>query len=136
MVNARHDLLLRSLITPKLVGNHHSRHILAALEQLGCPLGQEFLGSRFVASALDQDLQYSPILINGAPQIVLLPADFEEDLSGSEATLPPPRPLRTVRTSFKVHGSSMSSFVGSFLLFGMPPYVRVGLLVTVQVENN
>ena len=42
----------------------------------------------------------------------------------------------TVRTSFKVHGSSMSSFVGLVLLFGLPPYVRVGLLVTVQVENN
>lgn len=62
MLDARHDALLRCLVAAQPVGNHHSRHILAALKQLA----EEFLGRGFVPSALHQDIEDVAILINCA----------------------------------------------------------------------
>ncbi len=76
MLNARHDLLLGSLITPKLVSNHHARHILAALQEFV----KELLGRPFVAPALDQDIEYITLLIDSPPQVVGLAADLQEHL--------------------------------------------------------
>jgi hypothetical protein len=39
--------------------------------------------SRFlVAPALDQHIQHDAVLVNGAPQVVLLVGDLEDDLAG------------------------------------------------------
>ena len=57
------SILPRCLIAAKFVGDDHARHILAAFEQLA----EELLGSRFVASALHQNIEHVAILIHGPP---------------------------------------------------------------------
>jgi hypothetical protein len=47
-----------------------------SLEQLA----KELLGSVLVAPTLDKDIKHVAILINGSPEIVGLPIDFEKDL--------------------------------------------------------
>ena len=63
MLNAGHDIFLGCLIAAKFVGDDHARHILAAFEQLA----EELLRSRFVASALHQNIEHGAILIHGPP---------------------------------------------------------------------
>ena len=48
------------------------------LSNKGCPLGAELLGSGLVPSALHQDIQHSPFLIDGTPEIVDLAIELEK----------------------------------------------------------
>ncbi len=47
-----------------------------------------------------------------------------------------PAPLRTGRATFTASGSSMSSRISFFLLYGLPLHFRVDLLVAVQVYDS
>ena len=49
------------------------------LRSSGTPQGEELRSCCFVPPALHQDIQHVPVLINGTPQIVLIPVDFQED---------------------------------------------------------
>ena len=51
MFNARHDLLLRCVVTAEFVGDEHARDVRAAFEQLA----EELLRCGFVASTLHQN---------------------------------------------------------------------------------
>jgi hypothetical protein len=76
MLHTRHDLLLRSGVTAQLVGNQYAGHILAALQQFT----EELLRGGLVASALDKDIQYDPMLINDTPEIMPYAIDFQKHL--------------------------------------------------------
>src|SRR3712207_3007815 len=74
MLDTRHDLLLGCLVAPELVRDDHTRHILTSFEQLA----EELLRGCLVPSALYQDIETVPILIDGSPQILRLAADLQE----------------------------------------------------------
>jgi hypothetical protein len=69
-------LLFCRAIAGQLIGDQHLRDVLTALEQLA----KELLGSLFVASALEEDIEHIPMLINCAPQIVQFAVDFKKHL--------------------------------------------------------
>ncbi len=80
MLDARHHLLLRSLIAAQLhparvPGNQHAWNVRAALQSLP----EELFRRSLVPSALHQDIEHITVLINGTPQIVLLTVDFQEN---------------------------------------------------------
>jgi hypothetical protein len=77
MLDTGQQLLFRCARAPQLIRNQHPRHLLTALEQLA----EELLGGLLVPPTLHQNIQHVPVLINGAPQLVLFPIDGEEDLS-------------------------------------------------------
>ena len=63
MLDARNNLRSGCLVTAQLVRDQHAWDILAALQELA----EELEGCAFVATALHQDIQDVPMLINGAP---------------------------------------------------------------------
>ena len=71
-----HQLLLGRGIARQLVGDQHPRRLALPLEQLA----QEALGGSLVAPALHQHVEHDAVLIDGAPQPVLLPGDGDHDL--------------------------------------------------------
>ncbi len=75
VLDPRQDLPLRCTITGKFIRYDHPRHVLASLKQLA----EELFGRLFVASALHQNIEYSPMLVDGPPQIGRLAIDREED---------------------------------------------------------
>ena len=66
-------LCLGGNITAQLVGDDGPWHVLQSLEQLP----EESLGHLLVPARLNQDVEYSPVLINSAPQILQLAVDRE-----------------------------------------------------------
>ena len=76
MLDARHDLLVRGLITAKFIRDEHTRNVRAAFEQFA----EEFLRRRLVPAALDQDVQYVAVLIDRPPEVRGLAVDLETDL--------------------------------------------------------
>jgi hypothetical protein len=70
------DLALGRRIALQLIRHEHPRDILAPFEQLA----EERLGSFFVASALDEDVQPSAVLLHRPPQIVALLVERDEYL--------------------------------------------------------
>jgi len=63
------DLGLRRAIALSRICHHHPRNIRQALEQLpqGC------LGDSLVVTVLDQDVEDMPLLINGSPEVTMIP---------------------------------------------------------------
>ena len=74
MLHARQHLLLRCLVAAKLVRDDHAWHIATALEQFP----EELPRCSFVATALHQDIQHVPILIDRSPQVLRLSIDLQE----------------------------------------------------------
>ena len=62
-------------IAPQLVGHDQSRHILQTLQKPP----EEALYGLGIASGLNEDVEYDPSLIDGAPEIVLHALDPDED---------------------------------------------------------
>jgi hypothetical protein len=60
----------------RIVGDDHARHIRQCLEEFA----EELLGRRFMATALDQDIEYIPFLVDGSPEIVTHTMNREKDL--------------------------------------------------------
>ena len=78
VLNAGHDLLLRRAIGFQLIRDHDARSPALPLQELA----QQPLGRLLVAPALDQNVQHDAVLIHGAPEIMLLAGDLEDDLAG------------------------------------------------------
>jgi hypothetical protein len=76
MLDPRHDLLLRRAVGAQLVGHHDTRRPTLLLQELA----QQPLGRLLVASALDQGLEHKAVLIDRAPQVVLLARDRHDHL--------------------------------------------------------
>src|SRR5262249_18855435 len=76
MLNGGHDLSLRRAVAGELIGDHDAGWPHLSLQQLA----QQPLGRARVAAALDQNIEYDAGLVDGSPQPMLYPGDFEHDL--------------------------------------------------------
>src|SRR5262245_2102370 len=68
------QLLFGCCIAAQLIGDQHAWDVLTSFQQLA----KEFLGRSFVAAALEKDIEHIPMLINRAPEVVVLAIDGEE----------------------------------------------------------
>jgi hypothetical protein len=75
VLDARHDLLLRRPVRFQLVGDHHAGRPALPLQQLA----QQALGRLLVATTLNQHVEHDAVLVDGAPEIMLLTGDLEDD---------------------------------------------------------
>ena len=75
MGDGRHDRSVRSPVAAQLVGDQSHGLTLLALQQLV----ETTFGSPAVATRLDEDIDDVAILIDGAPEIVPLSLDGDED---------------------------------------------------------
>ncbi len=80
MLDAWQDLPLRGTVAGEFIGDDHPRHGLAALEQLGRPLGQELLSRLFVAAALHEDIQHGSLLVDRSPEVGGFTVDGQKNL--------------------------------------------------------
>lgn len=76
MLHARHHGAFRSGIAGQFIGDHHTRSRTLLLEQPP----QQALGRCRIAAALNQDVEYDPMLIDGAPEPMLLASDADDNL--------------------------------------------------------
>ncbi len=76
MLHARHDLLMGSFVAAELVRDQHTRDVLAPRKQLA----EDLLGGYLVASALHQDIQDVPVLVDCPPHVVGFAVDLQEHL--------------------------------------------------------
>ncbi len=76
VLHARQHLLFGRAIAAQLIGDQHTWDVLTPLQQLP----KELLGRALVSSALHQDIEHIPMLINCSPEIVQLAIDGEKDL--------------------------------------------------------
>jgi hypothetical protein len=84
------ELALGGSVALEFVSNDHARHVRQALEQLA----EELLRGPLVAAALPQDIENVAFLIDGPPQIVMLPLDRQKYLI-KVPLVPRPRPAAT-----------------------------------------
>ncbi|MEY9997304.1 hypothetical protein ABIE67_009423 [Streptomyces sp. V4I8] len=63
-------------VRAELVGHDDPRHVLALLEQAA----EEALRRLRIAGVGHEDVQDVAVLVHGAPQVVELPVDLDEDL--------------------------------------------------------
>ena len=71
MLDRRQHLLVCELVAGELVGHDDPRHILPPLEQFA----EELYGGLGVSAGLDEDVEHVALLVDGAPEIVLLAVD-------------------------------------------------------------
>jgi len=71
MLDTRHDLSLCCAVGSQLVCDHHSRRSSLALQELA----HQALGGLGISAALNENLQDETVLIDCAPQPMLLATD-------------------------------------------------------------
>jgi len=76
MLDAGHDLPFGRSIAAELVGDQHVRRSPLLFQELA----EQALGGLLVASALDEDIENKALLVDRAPEPVLLAGDGEDDL--------------------------------------------------------
>jgi hypothetical protein len=76
MLNTGHDFSLCSGIAGQLVRDHDARGHALLPEQFP----QQALGRFGIATALNQDVEHDPMLIDGAPEPMLPACDADHDL--------------------------------------------------------
>jgi hypothetical protein len=76
MFNTRQDLAFGGTIRSEFVGHDHPGHVAQTLQQLA----KETFGRLRVPSALDQHIEYIPVLINGPPEVVQFASDADKHL--------------------------------------------------------
>jgi hypothetical protein len=76
MFNTRQDLAFGGTIRSEFVGHDHPGHVAQTLQQLA----KETFGCFRVPSALDQHIEYIPVLINGPPEVVQFASDADKHL--------------------------------------------------------
>jgi hypothetical protein len=83
------DLAFRRPVARELIGDDDTWHVLQALQQLA----EKLLRRLLVAPVLDQDVEPVVVLIDGAPQVMALPAEREARPypDGIPRALPSPR---------------------------------------------
>ena len=75
MFNARHHLFFRRGIASKFVRSHFNRGSFLAFQQLT----EEAFGGTPIAARLEQDVDHIAVLVDGAPEIMLLALDSQEE---------------------------------------------------------
>jgi hypothetical protein len=76
MDDGRHHRPLRGSIASELVGNQPPMHAALTLQQLA----KEAFRSLPITARLDENIDHVTILVNGAPEILTLASDCDEDL--------------------------------------------------------
>ena len=76
MLDTGHDLSFCGTVAREFVGDHHARCDALLLEQLA----QQPLGCFGIASALDQDIEYGPMLVDRPPEPVLPACNADRNL--------------------------------------------------------
>src|ERR1700751_2695155 len=76
VLNAAHNLPLGGAIAAQLVGDQHTGRSQVLLEQLA----EQALGSLLVATALHEDVENESLLVDRAPEPMLLAGDGDDDL--------------------------------------------------------
>src|SRR4051794_36396306 len=89
MLDARHDLPLCRTIAGQLISDHDARRPALPLQQLA----EQALGGALIAPALDQHVEYDAVLIDRAPEPVLLAGNFEDDLIQMPLVARPRQPM-------------------------------------------
>src|ERR1700759_866256 len=74
--NPGHNLPLGGAIAAQLVGDQHTGRSQVLLEQLA----EQALGGLLVATALHKDVENEPLLVDRAPEPMLLAGDGDDDL--------------------------------------------------------
>src|SRR6201981_1702997 len=75
VLNAAYDLPLGGAIAAQLVGDQHTGRSQVLLEQLA----EQALGGLLVATALHEDVENEPLLVDRAPEPMLLANDGDND---------------------------------------------------------
>jgi len=76
MLDPGHDLPLGSGVALKLVGDEHTRGSTLLLEELA----EQPFGGLLVAPALDENIENEAVLVDGAPEPMLLPGQADDHL--------------------------------------------------------
>ncbi len=76
VLDAGHDLTLGRSVAAELVGDQHAGRSPLLLQELA----EQAFGGLLVAPALDEDIENKALLVDRAPQPVLLAGDGEDDL--------------------------------------------------------
>ena len=76
MLDAGHDVTLGRSVAAELVGNQHARRSPLLLQELA----EQALGGLLVSPALDKDVENKALLVDRAPEPVLLAGDAEDNL--------------------------------------------------------
>lgn len=76
VLHARHDFALGRAVAGQLICNYHAECAALTPQQLA----QQALGGLLIAPALQQYVQYDPVLIHRTPQPVLHAGDLHCDL--------------------------------------------------------
>jgi hypothetical protein len=76
VLDAGHDLALGGTVAAQLVGDQHTRRSSLLLQQLA----EQAFGGLLVSQALDEDLENKALLVDRAPEPVLLAGDGDDDL--------------------------------------------------------
>jgi hypothetical protein len=76
MLDTGKQTALSDAVAPQLVGHDHSRHVLQALQQLS----EEALGGIGISPLLNKDIEHNAVLVDGAPEVVLITLDPDEHL--------------------------------------------------------
>ena len=88
----------RCRIAPELVGDHPPGHAALAFQQLS----EEAFSRTPIAARLEQDVDHVAVLVNGAPEIVLLTPNVHEEFIQvpriTQATLSPLEPTSILGT--------------------------------------
>ena len=76
VLDAGHDLPLGGGVAFQLVGDQHTRRSSLLLQQLA----EQAFGGLLVAPALDEDIENKALLVDRAPEPMLLAGDGDDDL--------------------------------------------------------
>jgi hypothetical protein len=76
LLDAGHDLPLGHGVAFQLVGDQHARRSPLLLQ----PLAEQSFGGLLVAPGLDQDIENKALLVNRAPEPMLVAGDGDDDL--------------------------------------------------------
>jgi hypothetical protein len=79
MLDAGHDLPLGRRVAFQFVGDQHTRRSSLLPQQLA----EQSLGGLLVAPALDQDIKNKALLVNRAPEPMLVAGDGDDEASGA-----------------------------------------------------
>ena len=90
MDDGRHDDAVRGAVAPKAIGDEATRHLAVAPQQFA----KEPPSGMAIPARLEQDVDDVAVLVDGAPQILPLPADGDEEFvempGVADVTMTPP----------------------------------------------
>jgi hypothetical protein len=76
VLDGGHDLAVGGAVGAELVSDDHPRHRVCLLHQAA----EEAPGGCLVPPVLHEDVEHVAVLVDGPPQVLVLPVDLDEDL--------------------------------------------------------